>query len=224
MTVSWAAVWRKRRGGFVAEDDGAEFLEFLPLVAPVVEDEVDDLVKEGGFEVAEVATGLDGVAGAAEEAVDDGEAEVGVEVEEADALEGFGLEKGEVAGIGEVLDKFLVAEGLEFGHAEAELDAEVDREVGGEGADEVLVTESDAAELAGGEEGGLAEVEGLDVLGAIAGGLSLGTEDGGGGLRLVDRGGEAFDLALGEDFRAVGERVEEGGHGGRSYWMANSVK
>ena len=128
---------------FVAEDEGVEVLLALPLGAPFLEDDEDDVLDEGDFDLGEVTLGLDGVAAAAEEAVGDGQSEAGVDVEDADADEGLGFEEAEVGGAGQRLGKLGVAHGGELGHLEAELHTEEEREAGAEVADEILVQEAE---------------------------------------------------------------------------------
>jgi hypothetical protein len=126
---------------FVAEEGGAEFLDFGPVVAPFPDDDGDGLVEEGLFDIGDIAVGGDGVGGAAHEAVDDGEAESRVDIEEADAAEGFDFEEVNEGGAMESFAEFLERDGLEFGHLEGEVQTQVEGESGGEGADEVFVAE-----------------------------------------------------------------------------------
>jgi hypothetical protein len=112
--------------GFVAEEDGLEILDIGPVTAPFGEEDLDGLIEEGEFDFADVVIGGDGVRGAAEKAVDDGESEAWMEFEDGDAAERFDFKEGDVGGVGEAFDKLLIRDGLELGHLEREVEAKED--------------------------------------------------------------------------------------------------
>ena len=63
-------------------------------------------------------------------------------------------------GLGRPSVYFWKLKGLELGHVDDHLQAQVDGKMGRQRADELLVTEPDLAQFAAGQEGGLAKVAG----------------------------------------------------------------
>jgi hypothetical protein len=185
--------------GFVAEEDGLEILDIGPVTTPFGEEELDGLVKEGELDFAEVVIGGDGVSGATEEAVDDGEAEARMEFEDGDAAEWFDFEKGDVSGVGEAFDELLKGDGLELGHLEREVEAQEDRQSCGEAAEVFFMTQAQFAEFERGEKRGVPEVIGLDGVAGDAVEAAVRVMDLDAVFLFGDLGEETFDLGLGED-------------------------
>ena len=111
---------------FVAQEDRAELFHFGPVVAPLADDDLNGLIKKGNLDLAEITGNIDGVTRAAHKPVDDGQAQTGIDVQDANSAHGLNLEHGQVGWIGDGLGKFEVRYRLQFGHLQRELHAQID--------------------------------------------------------------------------------------------------
>src|SRR6185436_11912088 len=81
---------------FMTQDHGLQILDFAPMIAPFGYDYLHHLIEEGGFDVAQILRLRNCMAGATHQAINNGKAESGRNVQNADTTQRFDLKEDEM--------------------------------------------------------------------------------------------------------------------------------